>query len=789
MSTNGILDFQNTNKIIFRGSDSNVVIDTSNVSLGIGIQGTETPGSNLHVVGDAYISSNLKLTTDTSILVNSNVVTNFSGPHARLPKEVPLKKYPEIIFESGKFDSNDSTNTYVQAGYTVSASRSQTAIVGENLIWEAFNGIASETGMLLTGNNYDNNGNANTTGTTASRLSASDSTPYGEWLKLKLPNKIKLNKYVFTSRNDTTNWPQSVEAGQVWGSDNDSDWVHLHTFTNSGFTGASQTASFNVTTNNYYKYYAFIVTKTFAAGTDGYLCIPELEYYGYEEDPPLGDTSVDTTFTSIMNTPQTTGANVYVDAKLSSDFTNQVTGPTPVGTVAVHDNTNKYWELTGALTSNITVEANTFLSGDAPHSISMWFNSSNLEANVSNTCVFSVSDQEHLNSENLDLQSNTWHNLTYAYQGEGGSKVTYLDGRKVAEDQAEDTFGEYPPFAMTGYSQGGYVVSVSSELAAAYLAHEAFNGTFADNGDCWLSNSLYTSGTGIYFGSANLGSDSGGTAFAAADEGEWLKLEMPHKFVLDYISICGSTATGVNPKDWKIYGSNDDKNWDVLLSKTNAITAAYSATSGKEHTVGASKAYKYFALVVTKSGGLSGSHYVQVGELEFYGHKEGDLTRLPEPTRVLKYPHVTMTGPAQRGYVASASSTQTGVREAWNAFDGGDAMEWRSSGADYTGSDGIYVGTAHRLAATDTDGAAIPYGEWLQIKMPNKILLQSIKLVGDTNFLNKTPEDFKLYGSINGSTWKLLITQTGLTPTNGGNIISPASALSVRYDYYALVTT
>ena len=83
MSTNGILDFQNTNKIIFRGSDSNVVIDTSNVSLGIGIQGTETPGSNLHVVGDAYISSNLKLTTDTSILVNSNVVADFTGPHGR----------------------------------------------------------------------------------------------------------------------------------------------------------------------------------------------------------------------------------------------------------------------------------------------------------------------------------------------------------------------------------------------------------------------------------------------------------------------------------------------------------------------------------------------------------------------------------------------------------------------------------------------------------------------------------------------------------------------------------
>src|SRR6056300_741475 len=44
------------------------------------------------------------------------------GPHSRDPKAVPLKKYPEIVFEDGKFDRNDSTNTYTQAGYTVSAS-------------------------------------------------------------------------------------------------------------------------------------------------------------------------------------------------------------------------------------------------------------------------------------------------------------------------------------------------------------------------------------------------------------------------------------------------------------------------------------------------------------------------------------------------------------------------------------------------------------------------------------------------------------------------------------------
>ena len=46
----------------------------------------------------------------------------------------------------------------------------------------------------------------------------------------------------------------------------------------------------------------------------------------------------------------------------------------------------------------------------------------------------------------------------YAYQGEGGSRVAYLDGRKVAEDQAEDTFGAYPPlrddWVLTGWVCG-----------------------------------------------------------------------------------------------------------------------------------------------------------------------------------------------------------------------------------------------------------------------------------------------------------------------------------------------
>jgi hypothetical protein len=235
--------------------------------------------------------------------------------------------------------------------------------------------------MLLSGLNYDTDGNANTTGTTASRLSPSDSTPYGEWLKLELPNKIKLDKYVFTSRNHATHWAQGPENGQVWGSNDDSNWTHLHTFTGSGFTGLSQSASFNVQTDSYYKYYAFIVTKTFAAGSDYYLCVPELKYYGHEE----GSGSLDTTLKTVYNVPATTGTQleVYYDGQDYSDMptvgsasvTDKAGGDqtgTP-GTGVSFDSTYKAFVFDGSTNGKITGTHGLGTGIGITPTISLWF--------------------------------------------------------------------------------------------------------------------------------------------------------------------------------------------------------------------------------------------------------------------------------------------------------------------------------------------------------------------------------------------------------------------------------
>jgi hypothetical protein len=681
-----------------------------------------------------------KVEMATSAVMGGETTMDQHGPHSRDPKAVPLKKYPEIVFDASKMDGNDSTNTYIQAGYTVTASSQYIGNGTIYRVWKIFDeklggSPAGETWIQGDLSAYDINGDyvlspANNLGTGADD---------GEWVKLELPNKITLERIHITPRDSN----REPEDFKIYGSIDNVNWVEILSETGASpaiTTGTSYMVDVRTTS---YKYLGMVIKKIVGSG---YFAIDNLELYGYEEDPPAGDTSVDTTFTSIMNTPQTTGANVYVDGNLGETLTNRVTGPDATGPSATYDATGKYWELNGSLESNIAVEANTFLEGDAPHSLSMWFNSSNLEANVSNTCVFSISDQEKLDSVNLDLQSNTWHNLTYAYQGEGGSRVTYLDGRKVAEDQAEDTFGEYPPFAMTGYSQGGYVVSASSEYVASYPPWKAFDNSWHNNGDTdgsevWLSeNATNYGGTdGLYNRSPprNLGT--------GALDGEWIKIEMPHKIKLDYIKIYPRLlfSSGA-PRDFIVYGSNDNVNWSPVLTETGAsITATHEETGHTFSTDVHNTCYKYFGLVIRKL--RTATTFINIAEIKFYGHRENDLVRLPDPTNVLKYPHIAMTGPAQRGYVAKVSSqTSTTADYPYRIFDGDDTTQVRSAISTYTS--GIANTTDNLKTQTSAGGTATINGSWISIELPHKLILQSTRVVsndGDSH----VPKRLIIYGS------------------------------------------
>src|SRR6056300_102199 len=125
--------------------------------------------------------------------------------------------------------------------------------------------------------------------------------------------------------------------------------------------------------------------------------------------------------------------------------------------------------------------------------------------------------------------------------------------------------------SASGYK--GYKVSASStyDTGPSYPAWKAFNGVWHNNGntngsDVWMSTGSAYGGTdGVYNKSPpqNLGT--------GANNGEWIKVELPRKIKLNYIKIYPRYQhSSKAPEDFVVYGSNDNINWSAVLTKTGA---------------------------------------------------------------------------------------------------------------------------------------------------------------------------------------------------------------------------
>ena len=130
MSTDGILEYQGTKRVLYRGDTSNIVFDTRTTSLGIGVTGSNNPSSNLYITGNAYVSSNLAIGgVMTMGVVNvaarhnlqavtdmGNVTTHtveFTNPTTSLVATGPINGYTKVSASGG---TESTTNA---PGYTI----------------------------------------------------------------------------------------------------------------------------------------------------------------------------------------------------------------------------------------------------------------------------------------------------------------------------------------------------------------------------------------------------------------------------------------------------------------------------------------------------------------------------------------------------------------------------------------------------------------------------------------------------------------------------------------------
>jgi hypothetical protein len=443
--------------------------------------------SNIAYVGGGEVAVGQALAFNrvsnvSQIKVDSNVVTEYTGPHDR-----PLRKYPEVAMTA------DAETASGYKGYKVTTNGNFSGRSG----WEAFDSNPLGSSWATEEATYSHSGDgedANTAGQTAGTFAAGGINYTGHWIKLELPKSIKLQRaFINAYNNDTAGIDdRRPKKGVFLGSNNDSTWDLVHTFDGDlgwgNITSNQDGATINFSNiSTKYKYILLLVEEKQLPSSSSATRIEifNIEYYGHEE----GSGSLDTTLKTVYNVPATTGTQleVYYDAKDLAEMPSIVTdlaGGDQNGTVTGHsptlDETNgiesfKFDGVDDYITTTLT-NPNT----DWVHSVSMWVYPIDVSVDSVNGYMFAigaeVSNQVSAlrfspdgfqytrwagggaRNFNGPVTSGRWHHVTLVSPGSTDVQV-YLDGRLLG--YTSDSLAALTLPQNTSLSVGRFAASAS----------------------------------------------------------------------------------------------------------------------------------------------------------------------------------------------------------------------------------------------------------------------------------------------------------------------------------------
>jgi len=723
--------------------------ETSNIAfvggnLGVGVH---SPQEALDIRGNMHFN---RVSNVSSVSVDSNVVTEYTGPHDR-----PLRKYPEVVLTA---DDNLSTS-----GYKASVS---SFITGNNAFrafdtrpatnstyWHSQHPYYTHvTGVYNPGQEADGAGTpaTDTTLPTTELISGHQ----GEWIKLQMPTRIKLEEVrVFASHRSVsgTNVYQMPKDIAIAGSNDGTNWYLVDSGTlRTDIRELYGMASLPVTTSSYYSHLALIVKSIDNQGQNySAVEIANIEYYGYEE----GSASLDTTLKTVYNVPATTGTQleVYYDAKGESTVQSPIPDLSPntnTGAVFGHSPT---LDTTGGIdsfkfngSSQYVTGAHGLTTGSDPvHTISLWLNAVETTdfdyvvqlgqggtSHQQSAIMFKDNKISHAHwgsgvLSDITITKNVWYHVVAVFTGgngsdlskhkifingedgrvgpfpgstdgpvvltgtqltlgrnnnQGGTPGNYFNGsianfrvyskalnadqvKELYDYQKDYFFGsksqvtlykghlgvgvtepsgqlelagderlqEYPPRDLYQYDtniegHGVFCVSASVEYDSNHPAWEAFgdNATPASNGESvWNTpGSLYNTTSGLYTGSTTT----------SGIKGEWIQMKAPYKLKIStlYLDSYLMSASGRQPRNFTLLGSNDGNVWEQMKSVVNQTTGYTMAspyntsTGGPTHTINSTKYYSYFRIVVTatqdntKSGTVPDG-LAAIGRIKLFG--------------------------------------------------------------------------------------------------------------------------------------------------------------------------
>ena len=184
---------------------------------------------------------------------------------------------------------------------------------------------------------------------------------------------------------------------------------------------------------------------------------------------------------------------------------------------------------------------------------------------------------------------------------------------------------KYPPIGLpgiTGSEQSGVMKTISGHTYGNGSYKVEWSSDTGEHNPSLLFNGNQNEGAGAHTGAfynsnGEIIPYSGSSYHYLVSDyyGEWISLEFPERIYFTFIKLHPRRAYPyVSPKDYKVYGQNNDLTWDEILHVSDAIYSNNVHVSGHYSP---KKSYKKYGLVVNKV--FSPGTILNFSEIEFFG--------------------------------------------------------------------------------------------------------------------------------------------------------------------------
>lgn len=367
------------------------------------------------------------------------------------------------------------------------------------------------------------------------------------------------------------------------------------------------------------------------------------------------------------------------------------------------------------------------------------------------------------------------------------SYTPYTQSNSALSGATVNSLQKFPEAALSANSSLNCVASSSSVFSGAqnYLPWKAFNNTFDSESIFASADYTYNTTSGAYTGSVST--TVSGTSYA----GEWVQIQLPYAIRATQYSVTCRPGyeTTQSPNTWVFAGSNDGSTWTLLDAQNNVSNWSSSTQTQTYSMKSTSSSFSYYRMICTVTGNVANAirRIFIVCELQIYGY----------PFVGIKYPITALTantqtvsgaGPGTGTYTLTYSSTWEfgGDYTGWNAFNN------NSTGTPYhvasNNSNGFYNVAGYTGSTTTTISGTSYSGEWLQIQLPNPIVLSFYDLFPrESNASTQSCKVWYLGGSNDGSTWTLVDSRSGVSSWTANVPQRFTTASLVPYSFYRLV--